>query len=541
MSLLRRAFSVVDKPPLPPSQGKGGLFARWRLLLLSLSSVLTAGLVCLSFPRYSHAGLAWIALVPFFWGIIKIRSFWASFFYGWITSFLFHAGLFYWIYYTCRHGGGLPVGLSLAAWLGLCALLSVQMAVFGGSCYFLKKGGYFFALLAGCAFVTLEWFHQMLAFYGLGFPWLMWGYSQWNVIPVLQVAAYTGVYGISFVLVFVNALLGKACSKGFCKGSIGCALAAVGCILFLFVWGGRQVPSVVMHENSRFQPLLSVSAAIMQPNIDQYKKWNEAFEQEITDTLKQQGAELEGQNVMLTVWPESALPGELLEEEYSNLMTDITQKSGSYQVIGSAIVQEDQQFVGAYLIDPAGELQSYKKIKLVPFGEYLPAGQLLRRILPQADIMGQAGEFMAGDLKQPLLNAGGVLLGTTICYESIFPQVWRMQNKQGAKLFVNLTNDAWYFNTAAPYQHLAANVLRAVEVRRPVLRSANTGISAVIDPFGRILQRTDLFVRTWLRAQVPLQISDKQSVYTRWGDWFAWLCAILFMTGIIPLMVFAYD
>ena len=539
MSLLRR-MPISAKPPATRSWVKGGLFACGKGLFLMGAMLATAGLVFVSFPRVSHSGLAWVAWVPFLWAITKIRGFWASFFFGWLTAFLFHAGLLYWVYYTCLHGGGLSVGLSLAAWLGLCAILSFQYACFGGSCYFFKKAGYFFAPLAACAFVTFEWLHQLLAFYGLGFPWLIWGYSQWNVPAILQVASYTGVYGISFILMLVNGWLGWACSKGICKKSMISVFSAAVCFFGAFVWGARQIPSVDINKTDA-QPLLSVRATLMQPNIDQYKKWDESFEQEIVDTLRQMGSELEGQDTLLTVWPESALPGKLLEERYARLMADITQRSGAYQVLGSAIDEADQQFVGAYLIEPSGVLQAYKKIKLVPFGEYFPAEKWVRKIFPQADVLGLVGTFIPGDLRQPLLNAGGVLLGTTICYEAIFPQVWRWQNKQGAKLFVNLTNDAWFFDTAAPYQHLAANVLRAAETRRFVLRAANTGFSAVIDPFGRILQRTDLFVRTSLSAQVPLQVSDKQTLYTRWGDWFAALCAVLFFTSIIPFMVFAYD
>ena len=115
------------------------------------------------------------------------------------------------------------------------------------------------------------------------------------------------------------------------------------------------------------------------------------------------------------------------------------------------------------------------------------------------------------------------------------------QNRQGAKLFLNLTNDAWFFDTSAPYQHLAANVLRAVETGRPVLRAANTGFSAVIDPFGRIEQKSSLFTREILRASVPLPVGDKMNFYTQWGDWFAWLCAALYFTLLISTMVFAYE
>ena len=223
-------------------------------------------------------------------------------------------------------------------------------------------------------------------------------------------------------------------------------------------------------------------------------------------------------------------------------MKNISSTSASFQVIGSPVYQDRVPYVGAYLMAPSRDtLQYYRKVKRVPFGEYLPAAGLVRSLFPQADILGENGDFSAGPLKQPLLNADGVLLGSTICYEAIFPQIWQYQTRQGAKLFVNLTNDAWFFDTAAPYQHLSANILRAVETGRPVLRAANTGISAVISPLGHLEQHSDLFTRTVLHARIPLMTGTKQTVYTQYGDWFAWVCAALFFTALISSMVFAYE
>ena len=199
-----------------------------RYLFLLLCAGATAWLVCQSYPSVSRHALAWFALAPFIWGVTKTKGFWSSFLYGWLTAFLFNAGIFYWIYYTCLHGGGLSQGLSLAAWLGLSGLLAVQFALFGGSCYFLKKTGPFFPLLAACGFVTLEWLHQTLAFYGLGFPWIMLGYTQWNAPEMLQLAAFTGVYGISFIVAFTGASLGWAfATKGVKDGVWHMVAAAV--------------------------------------------------------------------------------------------------------------------------------------------------------------------------------------------------------------------------------------------------------------------------------------------------------------------------
>ncbi|MBO7613334.1 MAG: hypothetical protein J6S81_05925, partial [Treponema sp.] len=134
-----------------------------RFLFLLFCVLLTAGFLYLSFPKPSQSGFAWIAFLPFVWGIVKIRHFWASVFYAWLAGFLFHAGALYWVYYTCVYGGGLSLGLSMAAWLGLSGLLALQMAFFGGSCFFLKKTGAFFPVLAACGWVALEWLHQLIA------------------------------------------------------------------------------------------------------------------------------------------------------------------------------------------------------------------------------------------------------------------------------------------------------------------------------------------------------------------------------------------
>jgi len=510
-----------------------------RMLFLLACALATAWLVYQSYPQNSRSELAWLALAPFIWGVTKTKGFWASFFYAWFTAVLFHAGVFYWIYYTCLHGGGLSQGLSLAAWLGLCGLLSVQFALFGGSCFYLKRTGAFFPLLAACGFVAFEWLHQTLAFYGLGFPWLMFGYTQWNAPEILQLAAYTGVYGLSFAVVFTGASVGWAFALPGVKRGIGHMGLAALVFLGLFAFGHFRLPA---HPVRPGRALLSLNAALMQTNIDQYKKWDENFETEITDTLSDMGAELAGTDVQLAVWPESAVPGTLLEDEYLQLFEHIASESGAYQLVGSNVPEKGAQYVGAYLLTPnRDELQSYRKIKLVPFGEYIPLEKWVRAAFADVAVLGELGAFTPGERDQAPLDMGGVLLGRTICYESIFPQLWVSQNRLGAKLFVNITNDAWFFDTAAPYQHLAINAVRAAENGRPVLRAANTGISAVIDPFGRIERQSGLFTREILRASVPLPVGDKVTFYTQWGDWFAWLCAALFFTLLISSVVFTYE
>lgn len=545
MRAFRQSFTEQDAREKRPFGAwlRGGINTLGRYLFLLVCAAASAWLIYQSYPGQSHHELAWFALAPFIWGVTKTKGFWSSFLYSWLTGFLFNAGIFYWIYYTCLHGGGLSKGLSLAAWLGLAGLMAVQFALFGGSCYFLRKTGGFFPLLAACGFVAWEWLHQTLAFYGLGFPWVMLGYTQWNAPEMLQLAAFTGVYGISFVVAFIGASLGWAFATPGVKDGIKHMVIAAVLFLGVYGFGHCVLPSTPQQQAPQHQPLLSLHTALIQPNIDQYKKWSPSYEEEILTTLNQMGLSLKDKSVRLIAWPESAVPGALTEEPYLTLFKNIGAETGAYQFIGSNITGEDgKQYVGAYLLPPQdGTLQSYRKIKLVPFGEYIPLENTVRSLFKEVEVLGELGTFTPGPRGQKPLDLGGVAVGATICYESIYPQLWRAQNLQGAKFFVNITNDAWFFQTAAPYQHFAVNVLRAVETGRPVLRAANTGFSAVIDPFGRVHEKSALFTQEILRTDVALPLGERVNFYTQWGDWFAWLCAAFYFTLLISTMVFTYE
>lgn len=537
-----RSLLTVSQPACESSRSLSLVREISHWLFLTVCIAVTAGLFYISYPKVSLSFAAWLTLAPFVWGISKVRGVWGSLGYSWLTGVCVNAALLAWIYPTCLQGGGLSKPLSLAAWLGLSGLLAVQFAVFGVLCHFLKKMGALFPLLAACGWVALEWLHQVIAFYGLGFPWIMLGYTQWNVPQVLYIASFAGVYGLSFILAFTGSSVGWCfVEPGFKKG-LGQLVVAV--LVFAGIYGfGQHMQKRYARFAANPHALLSVQVAVLQPNIDQYQKWTPQYEDEIAQKLEQMGASLTGQNLYLALWPESVVPGTLTEERYLNLFSKIGQTAGVYQVIGSNLISADKtQQVGAYLLPPAADtLSAYRKVKLVPFGEFIPFEWLVKKIVKNVGVMGALGAFVPGEWEQPLLDAGGVKLGTTICYESIFPQLWRAQNKQGAQLFVNITNDAWFFNTAAPYQHLAVNVLRAAENGRPVLRAANTGFSAYIDGFGNIREQSGLFTQEILTANVPLSVRDKSTFYAQWGDWLAWLCALIFFTIGISTVVFWYE
>jgi len=505
-------------------------------LFLLLCAAATAVLFKYSYPQSSHSLLAWLALAPFICALVRLRGFWSSVFYAWFTGICVYAGLYHWIYITCVNGGGLSPSMGIFCWIGLSALMAIMFAVFGASCFYLKKIQSAFAFLAALGWAALEWAHEMLATYAVGFPWFSLGYSQWNLPEIVQIASFTGTTGISALIAFCSISIGYAFAMPYLKRGIFqmCLAAAV----FLATYGyGAYVLS-------RPEPrsLLRLHAALMQPNIDQYKKWTPEYEQEILDTIAQMGADLEGTNSMLAVWPESVSPGPVQQEPYFSLFQELAQFTGAWQLVGSNRQDEEQNYVSAFLFSAQGtELSFYDKVHLVPFGEYIPLQNTIRSLLPQVEVLGALGSFSAGKWDQPLLQVSQVPFGTTICYESVFSSRWRNQARNGAKFFINITNDAWFFDTDAPYQHLAVSVLRAAEMGRPVLRAANTGISAVISAKGEILSRAELNTRDILLADVPLPLGSDITFYTRWGDWFAWVCAAIYFTILLSVMVFSYE
>ncbi|MBR3603141.1 MAG: apolipoprotein N-acyltransferase [Elusimicrobiaceae bacterium] len=536
MSPIRRQFLTEQKAE-KESVSFLAFFVKKLLfvLFLLLCTVSSALLFKYAYPQHSYSLLAWLALSPFVCALIRLKSFWSSVFYSWLTGTCVYAGLYYWVYVTCVEGGGLSVPMGVFCWIGLSFIMAVQFAIFGGSCFYLKKIKSLFAILAALGWAALEWAHEMLATYSLGFPWFSLGYSQWNLPQVIQIASFTGTTGISALIAFCSVSVGQAFAMPQLKRGIMQMFLAAAVFLATYGYGAY----VLAQPQPR--SLLRLQAALMQPNIDQYKKWSSEFEQEIMDTIAQMGAELEGKNLMLTIWPESVSPGPVQEEPYFSLFNDLAQFSGAWQLVGSNRQEGQQQYVSAFMFSTQEEFPFYDKVHLVPFGEYIPFRNIIQRLFPQIEILGALGSFQKGKWDQPLLAVSQIPFGTTICYESIFSSRWRSQARAGAKFFVNITNDAWFFDTDAPYQHLAISVLRAAELGVPVLRAANTGISAVISAKGQILSRTQLNTRDILWAGVPLALSMEETFYTRWGDWFPWVCAAIYFTILLSVMVFSYE
>lgn len=432
---------------------------------------------------------------------------------GFLSGCLSAFGTLYWTALVVTQYGGLslPVGVMIMVLLGLA--FAIFPALFGACVALWSKAlGPRALLLAPLAWVATEILRAHTFF---EFPWCLLGYSQHAHLPFIQIASVTAVYGVSFLIAFAGALLAYAALEtraAFRRR----ALVAWPALLASLWAGGSWVMSRPVPESG------SIRVGLVQGGILQEEKWvpenawqNIGRHLQLTDAAAAQGARL-------VVWPESSVPFRFDENAVlaDALRTTVRQR-GIYLLFGNDDRDARHVYVGAKLLTPEGELAyRYHKIQLVPFGEYVPLQPLLTlggRVA--AKVVEQVADFTPGR-EAAVAEADGHRLGGFICYESIFPHLVRRFTAQGAELLVNMTNDAWYGRTSAPYQHLAMTVFRAVENRRYLVRAANTGITAVVDPRGRILEKTALFDQTVLVRDVGL-VSGR-TFYSRYGDVFGW-------------------
>ncbi|MBU2575136.1 MAG: apolipoprotein N-acyltransferase [Elusimicrobia bacterium] len=509
-----------------------------------LLPVFTSLLLILSYPKFSQGWLAWFALAPLTVAIWKAKDLKTALLAGFAAGFFFYLGILYWIYPTMR-AGGVNVPVSLAGWAALSLTLSVELAAVSVFGFYLRKSGraawpYVFA--AGWA--LMEWLKILVTIKGVWFPWFMLGYTQWRYPEMIQVVSVTGVYGLSFAVCFSGALLGCALMRegGVLKKAYG-FLPALILIAGLFAFGNGELKKA---GEAKLKGHAAFS--MLQPSIELYQKWDERYvrsiEERIERLLEHTGAcppraqptpvwEFGRRAAKIIVWPENALPGWIDEPECRDWLKKVSAGTGTFHIVGS-VSQGDGKHVAAFLLDEKGGITaSYYKRRLVPFGEYVPLRELLGRYI---GVVSELGEFEEGTPEQKIFEADGVKIGSGICYESVFPYLARGDVLRGADILVNITNDGWYLDTAAPYQHFLANIFRAAENRRPLVRAANNGISALIDPWGRVSASTELNEYTVLNVQAPLYEAPGKTFYGEHGDWFCWLCLLAagaFLTALI--------
>ena len=477
---------------------------RWALALLS------GALLAASFPPLDWWPVAFIGLVPLLLaaaGEPAARAAWL----GVASGVTFALLSIPWVVVTMVRYGQMPWAGALAVLLALSAYLACYPAAFTFVLGRFPLPPALFPVGAATLWTALEY----LRTYALsGFPWNLLGYSQLPNLPFAQVATVTGVYGVSFLLVLANAALVVPLMPGLPRragwGIASAVLLLIGMIHGMGFWTLRGI------ENSA-APL---RVGLVQGNIEQALKWSPAALDLTLGKYARLSAEAASGGVDLVVWPETAAPL-LLRQDPARLaqVRALAESLGRPLLVGApdrAAGEPARLLNSAILLGPDGRLLAkYDKMHLVPFGEYVP----LRPLLFFVDkIATGIGEFVPGEARTMFRLPGGTF-AASICFEVIFPAEVRAAVAGGAEFLVNITNDAWFGRSAAPAQHLRMAAFRALETRRYLARAANTGISAVVDPYGRVLAATPLFEEAVLVGQ--LWARRDLTPYVRFGDWFA--------------------
>ncbi|MFZ5874987.1 MAG: apolipoprotein N-acyltransferase [Nitrospirota bacterium] len=509
--------------------------SRRRLAAAAFSGLL----LILSFPRPQFPLAAWIALVPLLLAVSTVSRR-GAFFLGWIAGLTFYTGALRWLTHTMVHYGHLPEWLSYPLLLLLTAYLALYVGLFAWTAHAFQEQPTWIRLTAlPAAWTALEFTR---AYVLTGFPWATLGYSQAGTLPVIQIAEITGVYGVSYVIVLVNVALAVALTAPRPAGemtmpipvasfvpvpppvprrSIAALLTAALTLTVVLVYGHWRLDQL-SRADAATEPL---HVAVVQGNVDQDRKWDPAFLRETIDRYQALTREYAAQSLDLVVWPEAAMPF-FFERDAAHrdeLLAFVADTKTPLLFGSPAIDQRDghtpRLYNSAYLVTETGAVAGrYDKLHLVPFGEYVPLERLLFFVNKMVDGI---GEFAPGD-DATVFSLDRFRLGVMICFEVVFPELTRRAVQNGATVMAAITNDAWFGDSAAPYQHLDMVALRAVENRVPFARAANTGVSGFIQATGRVNAATDLFVPA-SRAN-PLVPRTETTWYTRWGDAFAWLC-----------------
>jgi apolipoprotein N-acyltransferase len=522
-------------------------FSAW--LLVASSAILQV----LIFPLPGIYVLSWIALAPLIVALLRARPAGVleivdsvrlhpaapgqAFLLAYVCGILWYAGTCYWIYGTMRQYGGLSAPVAVLALFLFCCYLGLYHGLFGLLLSLLVSGprDYRRALVtAPFLWVAVELARTRVT----GFPWNLLGIAQVDNVALCRITEWTGVYGISFEIALVNIALGAAflVSRQKRGAMLTAALAAAAVLQ-----AGSLVEAPAASTNR--------AALLVQQNIPVSANWTPAYFQqtlrELTDLSVKAAAGPAVRTgvwakIGLIVWPESPAPFFTNDARFRDAISTMAQQTEAWVVTGaigtapaSASGAVSQVFNSAALISPRGAwIDRYDKVHLVPFGEYLPFPSLFSFA---GGLTKEVGEFDRGVSRKPL-HAGEESLGVFICYESVFPDEVRQFANHGAQVLVNISNDGWYGDSGAYAQHLNQTRMRAIENHRWLLSATDTGVTASIDPWGRVVERLPRKQRTALVA--PYALTSVTTFYTRHGDWFAYACAIISLGVLLALFIF---
>lgn len=490
-------------------------------------------LLALSFPRYGHPAFAWIALVP----LLLALSGWVgrrghvpgqpplrAFGLGLTSGAVYFIGTLYWTSSVIATFGGVPRPVALLAMVLLALYLALFPAMTAvATSYLVGRAGARALMCAPAAWVATEFLRGGL--FG-GFPWVPLGNSQVTVLPVAQMASVLGVYGISALVAFINAAIAYAVlAAGRSRLITGASAAIV--LVVIAGWGSWR-----MANGSLTRDGSPVRVGLIQGNIQQADKWKASEAERIFTTHVAMTRDAVARGAEYVIWPESATPF-MFEEDAAGeqAMRTLAREVRVPILFGSDQIERGinpRLFNAAFLVTPEGHTAAvYRKMHLVPFGEYIPFKQWLFFVSPLVDSL---AEFAPGT-SMVLLPLGSHLTSTAICYEVVYPSLVRQAVIAGSELLTTITNDAWYGTSSAPYQHFALASMRAIEQGRYLARAANTGISGVVDPYGRVVSQSAIFEQASLVEDV--RFLRGRTIYATIGDVIAYVSMVVVVAALL--------
>jgi apolipoprotein N-acyltransferase len=518
---------------------------------------LSAGLLELPFPLAGplpvwRSAFAWFGLVPLLWAVLSLaetrqqRPLRRAFLLSWVCGFLWYAGNCYWVRDTMLRYGDMPLTAPTLLLAGYSLVLGLYFGLFGLGIMLVRRatGSARLAL----AFAPVLWAALELAASRItSVPWDQLGYSQVDNALVNQLAPWTGVYGISFVLVAVNALIASGLLLESCRNKR--LWAPAGVVLAVAGTAGLLMAPP--------KPAATATAVLIQPNLDvagennwagaEWDRHMAEFGRLAAEQCKtyiagipQTGAP--GGEIVcppypahpdLVAWPESPAPFVEDDARFQQALVSLARQTQAPLVVGnigtdfSAEEQRWRDYNSALVVAADGaRVGRYDKIHLVPFGEYVPFQRLL---FFARKLTGKVSAFTPGE-ERKVFRLNGHSYGVFICYESVFADEIREFAQMGAEVLVNISDDGWYGDTSAPWQHLNMARMRAIENRRWILRDTNNGITAAIDPYGRVRQSIPRHQTDALPAGYGFR--DDVTFYTAHGDVFGWLCVLFAAVGL---------
>jgi apolipoprotein N-acyltransferase len=474
-------------------------------------------LLALSFPKFGHFACGWIALAPLLVALARPVGTRKAFVLGLVTAGVYLGGTLYWITLVMARYGGLPMALAVVLNAALIAYFALFPALFA---LVMHRALMIFGARALAA-APLVWVANEVGRTHVmsGFPWVLLGYSQAEVLPIAQLASIVGVFGVSAVVASGSAAVAYffVADQHRWRPVVWVALA----VFVAGTWGSRRESAAAWTRAGE-----PIRVGLVQGNVRQDQKWDPSNAAFIFQNYLDMTKQAIGRGAELVLWPESSTPFRF--EEKADRDTDrlraIARQARVPILIGSDEIEHGlpiRYYNSAFLVGDDGATGGvYRKIHLVPWGEYVP----FRRILFFAAPLVEAVSDFSPGRDPSVLPVRGHKISTAICYEIVYPNLVRQFVLAGSELLTTITNDAWFGTTSAPYQHFAQASMRAIEEGRYLVRAANTGISGIVDPYGHVIDRSTLNEPVVMVGEARfLQVT---TIYTRIGDSFAYATVV---------------